>query len=121
MLRLLTFLTLLPTLILAEEDAAPIEDYDFVSEFIRMLSLLGIMIGVLLLLAWALKRIMNSRMEQMNESSNIRILERRALAPKSAVYLLEVEGTKMVVAESPAGIHHLTTIEQEPARSHELV
>jgi flagellar biogenesis protein FliO len=120
MLRIFLLLALMPILLLAEE-TVPMEDYNFVTEFVRMISILGAMIGVLLLVAWGLKRVMNTRMEQINETSNIRIIERRALTPKANLYLLEVEGKKMVVAESPAGIHHLTNFETEREEAHEMV
>jgi len=96
-------------------------EYAFLSEFVRMLSILGMMIGALLLVAWVLKRIMHTRIQQMNATSTIHIIERRALAPKSALYLLEVEGQRMVVAESPAGIQHLTNLKEEREEAHEMV
>ncbi len=119
MLKTLSSLLLFPLALLAEETPLPQETHNFASEFTQMLSVLGMMIGALLLVAWVLKRIMNTRIQQINETSTIRILERRHLAPKSAIYLVEVEGKKIVIAESPAGIHPLTELEKEPA--HEMV
>ena len=98
-------------------------EYNFASEFMRMLSILGMMILVLLIVSWVLKRMMSTRMERLNTDSTIQILERRPLGPKAALYLLEVEGKKMVIAESPSGIHHLADLEaeKEESSSHELV
>ncbi len=108
----LTLLFLFPALLFAEEGITP-PDYSFVNEFIRMLSVLGAMIGALLLVAWFMKKMMATRIEQINQTSEIRILESRTIAPKCNIYLLDVRGKQMVVAESQAGVQHLTNLNPE--------
>ncbi len=81
----------------------PRED-NFMKEFINMLMTLGAIITVLLLASYLLKRMANSRIQQMNESSEIKILERRSITAKTAVYLLDVRGAQYALVESHNGL-----------------
>lgn len=87
----------------------PLKQNDrFFTEFLNMLATLGFIIALILIVAWFLKRLVNSRLEQANSSSSIKVLERRSLSPKSIVYLLEIEGTGILIAESVNGITRLS-------------
>jgi len=79
---------------------------------VNMLSTLGLLLAVVLGCAYVLKRTLNARMMQMNESSVIKILERRSLNPKSIIYLIEVEGEQMLVGESSSGLHPLGSLQK---------
>ena len=87
------------------------QDDRFLTELFSMLATLGLIIAALLLVLWFMKRLMNTRVEQLNASSSIRISERRALSPKSMLYLIEVENKTILIAESINGI---TRIEDFP-------
>lgn len=76
----------------------------FLTEFISMLATLGLIISLILILAWFLKRMVNNSQMQGNETSLIKIIDRRSLSPKALVYLLEIEGKTLVVAESQTGV-----------------
>jgi flagellar biosynthetic protein FliO len=77
----------------------------FMSELINMVTTLGLIIAALLLVAWFLKKFMNTRIEQMNVSSVIKIVERRTLSPKSSLYLVEVKDNSYLIAESQNGVN----------------
>src|ERR1700722_16543977 len=89
------------------ETRKPGEDR-FIFDFINMLATLGLLISIILIATWILKRLLNTRLQQMNSSSNIKIVERRALSPKTAIYIIEVNNRNLVVAESVNGITQLT-------------
>jgi flagellar protein FliO/FliZ len=78
-------------------------DY-FYKEFIKMLGVLGLILGFILLSAWLLKKLMTSRIQQVNVLSPIKILESRPLTPKTTVYLLEIQGKEIAIAESQNGV-----------------
>jgi flagellar protein FliO/FliZ len=87
------------------------EDEDrFVRDFTYMMFLLGVLIATLLILTWITRRLLNTRMQQVNLTSMIKILERRPLSPKSTVYLLDVQGNGFVVAESHSGLFKLGNV-----------
>ena len=80
----------------------------FFMEFVQMLITLGFILVLILLAGWFLRRLLNTRLQQANTTSAIKVLERRSLTPKSALYLIEVAGKKIVIAETHAGITRLT-------------
>lgn len=86
---------------------------DFQSKFVHMLFLLGLLIAFMLLASWLIKRLMKSRLNQINTTSSIKVLETRPLSPKSTVYLLDIMGEGIVIAESGTGVHYLATIPLE--------
>ncbi|HEV8052406.1 MAG TPA: flagellar biosynthetic protein FliO [Parachlamydiaceae bacterium] len=80
----------------------------FWSEVVNMMATLGLIISLILIVAWFLKRMLNTRQEQVNTTSIIKVIERRALSPKTVIYLLEIEGKSMVISESQNGVTYLT-------------
>lgn len=88
-----------------QQKAEPPEEIDqFYGEFIKMMVMLSIIIAFLLILLWFVKRMLSSRMEQLNESSMIKILERRNLTAKTAIYIIETRGRNFILAESQNGV-----------------
>ncbi|MBA3815660.1 MAG: flagellar biosynthetic protein FliO [Parachlamydiaceae bacterium] len=79
----------------------------FYTEFLNMLATLGLVIGIILIAAWFLRRLLNTRLEQINTTSSIKIIDKRALSPKSAVYLLEIYDKIIAIAETQTGITQL--------------
>lgn len=86
----------------------------FYIEFFNMLATLGLVIAIILIAAWLLRRLLNTRLEQINTTSTIKIVERRALSPKSSVYLLEIYDKIIVVAETQSGITQLVEFDIPP-------
>jgi flagellar biogenesis protein FliO len=84
------------------------DDDQFYSQFLSMLSTLGIVVAVILFITWVLKQLLSTRIQQMNSSSAIKILERRSLTPKTAIYLLDVYGKGIAIAESQNGVTRLS-------------
>ncbi len=96
----------------------------FFGELVNMFFVLGFIIAAMLIIAWVLKRLLNTRLQQMNTTSPIKILERRSLTPKSAVYLLEIHGKGIIIGETPHGITSLGEVvlpeedqDREPPKS----
>lgn len=94
-------------------DPDPTEGGRFFSEFMNMVSSLGIILIVLLLLLWVLRWFNQSRLTQMNTTSSIKILERRPVSQKTVIYLVEVEGTAIAFAEGTNGVTKLSEFELE--------
>lgn len=88
-----------PSLRVLKKQELPKED-NFMKEFLSMLMTLGSIIALLLFASWMLKRVANTRIQQMNESSLIKILERRTISPKLSVYLVDIKGKQVAIAES---------------------
>jgi flagellar biosynthetic protein FliO len=87
----------------------------FFSDFLNMLATLGLVIGLILIAAWFLKRLLNTRMEQANTSSLIKIIDKRSISPKTGLYLLEVYNKKVLFAETHTGVAKLAEFGPESA------
>lgn len=74
---------------------------DLFGELWNMLSMLGLVFLVLLLLLWLSKRFLASRRAPVDKENSIHILEQRTLSMKSTLYLIEVDGARWLVGESP--------------------
>lgn len=82
----------------------------FQNKFFRMLFLLTLIIGFMILASFMLKKMTKTRLTNLNVISNIKVLEARTLSPKSILYLIEVKGQNILIAESAAGINLLTSL-----------
>jgi flagellar biosynthetic protein FliO len=82
----------------------------FYSDFINMLTTLGMLVALLLLATWFLKKMTRTRQLQLNTSSLIKILEQRQLSPRSTLHLIEVGGKTLLIGESPTAIAQLSEL-----------
>jgi flagellar protein FliO/FliZ len=87
----------------------------FQAKFLNMLFILGLLIGFMILASWTLKRMMKSRISQLNVGSTIKISETRSLSPRSTLYLVEVNGQNILIAETQTTITQLASwpVEEE--------
>ncbi len=76
----------------------------FASDFIKMLSTLGLLTVLLLFVSWFLKRMMRTRIQQLNTSSAIKVIEQRQLSARTSIYLIEMEGKTFALGESSGNI-----------------
>ncbi len=82
----------------------------FFSEFMNMLLTLGFIVVLILIVSWLLRKLLNTRIQQANTNSDIKILERRSLSPKATIYLLEIRGKGLAIAETHSGVFNLGEI-----------
>ncbi|PJD98236.1 MAG: hypothetical protein CK425_00710 [Parachlamydia sp.] len=85
-----------------EEAEAP-----FWKNFLYMLFILSFIVGLIFFLTWTMKKMVHTRLLQENIGSSIKILDKRSLSPKSMLYLIEMEGKRVLVGESANGITKL--------------
>lgn len=83
----------------------PPEEYGavFAKMLLTFLALIALMVGTY----WFLKRLIRSRSEKNVRNLSIQLLEKRMISSKSALYLIEVEGQKILLAESQHEIRRL--------------
>ena len=92
---------------------------DFRGKFANMLAILGLLIAFMLLASWAIKRMMKNRVTQLNTTGCIKVVETRYLSPKSCIYLLDIMGQGILIAESSAGVHQLAKINLDQLQAEE--
>ena len=88
----------------------PEETGKFMGEFIKVMAAVGVMVVALLFLSWSTRKMMNVKIQQANETSALKILEKRVISPKTTLYQLEFEGRSVLMAESTNGVTLLQTI-----------
>ncbi len=77
--------------------------------FVKMIGTLLGLIALIVISVWMLRRISHSRLKQMNYGRSIKVLERRPLSAKTILYLVEISGKKVVIAESHLEVRGITT------------
>ncbi len=97
--------TLTPT---ETHEASPIS---YEGAFMRMLLTLGGLLVLIFLTVWFLRRLGRGRFGGGLSSRSIKILERRTLSPKSVLYLVEIEGKRVVIAESQLEVRRIATLD----------
>lgn len=82
------------------------ENY-FWGELVNMLITLGCIVVLLAALMWIMKRMQTSRVRYANEASIIKVIDQRALSPKTSIYLLQINQKAIVVADTQSGATRL--------------
>ncbi len=81
--------------------------------FIRMLvTLLGLLVLVFATF-WILRRLGKGKFK-LGSGRTINIIEKRALSPKSVLYIVEIGNKKVLISESQLEVRALTCIEEVP-------
>ena len=85
----------------------------FVHEFIKMLFALGFILVLIFVGAWVFKKLVAQKLYQANQSSSIKVLERRALSPKASIYLIDIGGKGVLVGETATEVTRLAEFDLE--------
>ncbi len=88
-------------------DGAP-KEFNFFGELVQLMLTLLVVLTLAFVTLYFVKRVMNNRTRGQNQGAMIKVLEKRMLHSKSSIYLIEVLGKGIVIAESPAGIQLLS-------------
>lgn len=83
------------------------ESFDINAQILNTLLALGAILILIVLASWFLKKILKNRVFQLNQNCRIKIIEQRNLHAKAQLYLIEVSGQEVLIAESPMGLHPL--------------
>jgi flagellar biogenesis protein FliO len=75
----------------------------------KMFLSLLFLIALLFISYWFIRRLIRHRLQKGMGTQSIHILEKRAISPKTVLYLVESEGTKVLFAESQLEIKRLST------------
>lgn len=80
---------------------------DLWAALLRMMTALGIILVFLALSYWLLKRFLRHRQTKGGNAQAIQVIEKRMISPKTMLYLVEVDGKKILFAESHLEIQEL--------------
>ncbi len=104
----------LPPEILKELQAAEANGGSrFYDELLNMFFMLGMLVALLYIGTWIFKRMTNTRMININETSNIKVIESRAISTKTSIYIVKAQGKTFALGESLNGIVNLGEVDGE--------
>jgi flagellar biogenesis protein FliO len=83
------------------------------SAFVRMLVTLLGLVFLIFATFWVLKRMGRGKFS-MGSGRSVNILERRALSPKTMLYIVEIGNKKVLISESQVEVRSLASYEEIP-------
>ncbi|NGX58657.1 MAG: hypothetical protein K940chlam3_01565 [Chlamydiae bacterium] len=98
-----------------EEDLQ--SDNQFYNELMNIVFALALIVFLMIVAAYFLRRFMAGRMEQMNVSSTIKIMDQRNLSTKTVLYIVEVYDKQVLIGESATGVVGLAVFPVEGEKS----
>lgn len=84
---------------------------DLGAAFAKMLVSLIVLVALLFVSYWFLRRLIQNRLQKGVDNAAIQILEKRMISPKTMLYLVEVENKKILLAESHLEVKRLEGFE----------
>ncbi len=107
-------------LLLTDPETIPsVSTGDIGATFIKMLLTFTALIFLLFGTYWFIRRLIRFRLEKGTGSQSIQIVEKKMLSPKTMLYLVELEGKKILIAESQLEIKGLVNFSEIPTESTE--
>jgi len=85
------------------------ESYE--TAFIKTIVVLVGLLVLVILTVWMFKKISHGRLRSFNYMKSIKILEKRPLSPKSMLYLIEVGGKQVLIAESQLHVKNVASLD----------
>lgn len=85
------------------------ESYE--TAFIKTIVVLVGLLVLVILTVWMFRKISHGRLRGMNVLKSVKILEKRPLSPKSMLYLIEVGGKQVLIAESQLEVRSVATLD----------
>ncbi|MDJ0651429.1 MAG: flagellar biosynthetic protein FliO [Simkaniaceae bacterium] len=85
------------------------ESYE--AAFIKTIAFLIGLVALVILTIWMLRKMSYGRLRGINALKSIKILEKRPLSSKSILYLIEVGGKQVLIAESQLAVRTITTLD----------
>ena len=79
--------------------------------FIKTIVVLVGLLILVVLTVWMFKKISHGRLRSFNYMKSIKILEKRPLSPKSMLYLIEIGGKQVLLAESQLQVKNVATLD----------
>jgi len=94
------------------EDSALKDATDsYETAFVKTIVVLVGLLVLIILTVWMFKKISRGRLRSFNYTKSIKVIEKRPLSPKSMLYLIEVGGRQVLIAESQFNVKEITTLD----------
>jgi flagellar protein FliO/FliZ len=84
---------------------------DYGMTFVKMFLTMIVLVVLFGLTIWFLRRLIRSRIEKGSGEQMIEILEKKMISPKTMLYVVEIEGKRILLAESQLEVRPISEIE----------
>lgn len=97
------------------QEEAPVDVHkateSYETAFIKTIVVLVGLLVLVILTIWMFRKISHGRFRGVNMLKSIKVLEKRPLSPKSMLYLVEVSGKQVLLAESQLEVRNVATLD----------
>jgi len=83
---------------------------DYGMQFVKMFLTMIALVALFGLSIWFLRRLVRNRLERGTGAHLIQVIEKKMISPKTMLYIVEIEGKKILFAESHLEIKKLQDI-----------
>jgi flagellar protein FliO/FliZ len=90
---------------------------DYGVSFVKMFLTLIALIILFSSTVWFLRRIIRQRLEKGSGEQLIQILEKKMISPKTLLYVIEMDGQRILLAESQVEVRRISTTKPEEERA----
>lgn len=102
-----------PTEAIEQTTSALADPSSYEHTLIKMLLTLGGLVALVLLTVFVLKKLSHGRLSGFGTQKKIMILERKPISPKTVLYYVELEGKKILLAESQIEVRQVMELSQD--------
>jgi flagellar biogenesis protein FliO len=95
-----------------DNNLTSLPEVEFKSVFFKMLFTLIALVILIVVSFYFFKRFSKMKFSSQNQNSNIKIIEKRVLSPKSILYLIEADGKKSLISESHLEVRKIKDLDQ---------
>ncbi len=92
------------------QNATNLPPGDYGLAFVKMFLTLIALIALFAVTIWFIKRLIRAKLEKGSGTQMIEILEKKMISPKTMLYIIEVEGKRILLAESHLEVRSLSEI-----------
>jgi flagellar protein FliO/FliZ len=108
-----TPLTAVESAAVAVAETAPPMPGDLGAAFAKMFLTLVSLLLLFGISFWFLRRLIQNRLQKGGDHSLIHVVEKRMISPKTMLYVIDVDGKKILVAESHLEIKRLDSLPEK--------
>ncbi len=91
------------------QSSAELPPGDYGTSFVKMFLTLIALIFLFSATVWFLRRLIRQRLEKGTGYQMIQILEKKMISPKTMLYVVELDGQKILLAESQLEVRRIGT------------
>jgi flagellar biogenesis protein FliO len=97
-------------------DPTQIPTGDLGAAFVKMFLSLSVLVALLLISYWFLRRLVQNRIQKGANNAAIQLIEKKMISPKTTLYLIEVDQKRVLVAESQLEVKRIVELGSAESR-----